>query len=533
MMLPLIRKFSFLFIFCLLLSCDSNTEKKNVIIILADDLGYSDLGCFGSEINTPNIDNLANEGIIFTNYYSSPLCAPSRAMLLSGNDNHEAGIGIQAFSSQDYGYEGILSERVAIIPEILKSNGYKTFMSGKWHIGGDPISRGFDDTFVLLPGAFTHYDNNKPIKGYPDSAFSLNGKRILWEEGKYSSDEYTDRFINYIEKSDGSPFFGYLSLTAPHWPLQVDEEFSDKYRGVYDKGYEDLKISRINKIKEKKLIDIKEEHFKVKDLTSDWENLSEEQRKIESRKMEVYAGMIDNLDYNVGRVIKLLKEKNKFENTIIIFMSDNGAAAEDFYYNQTYGPYIQDKFSYEYNDIGKPESFVSLGKNWADVITNPFNLYKGYTTSGGMRSPLIISGLSSEKKISKEFVTLLDIAPTIYNLTNSKYELLSKNRIKKPIGESIIPYIDGEEGKIHDKNYVFSFEHSGNAVLIKSRWKIVNKTSPFNIKNFDLYDLDDISETNNLKEKEHDIYIDLLSEWKKYSSSKKLIFPTPYRDDLN
>ena len=532
MMLHLIRKINIFLIFYFLFSCD-NTEKKNVIIILADDLGYTDLSCFGSEINTPNIDNLASEGVIFTNYHSSPLCAPSRAMLLSGNDNHVAGIGIQAFSSQDYGYEGFLSDRVAIIPEILKNNGYKTFMSGKWHIGGDPISRGFDDTFALLPGAFTHYDNNKPIKGYPDSAFSLNGKKILWEEGKYSSDEYTDRFINYIDKSDDSPFFGYLSLTAPHWPLQVDRKFSDKYKGFYDNGFEDIKISRLNKIKAKQLINIKEEHFKVKDFISEWQNLTDEGRKIESRKMEIYAGMIDNLDFNVGRVVKFLKEKNKFKNTIIIFMSDNGAAAEDFYYNQTYGPYIQDKFSYEYNDIGKPESFVSLGKNWADVITNPFNLYKGFTTSGGMRSPLIISGLSSEKKISKEFVTLLDIAPTIYNLTNSKYELLNKNRIKKPIGESIIPYLSGEDIKIHDEDYVFSFEHSGNAVLIKNNWKIVNKTFPFNINNFDLYNLDDISELNNLKGKEVIIYNDLLTEWNKYILSKNIIFPTPYRDDLN
>ena len=514
-------------------SCE-NTEKKNVIIILADDLGYTDLSCFGSEISTPNIDNLASDGVIFTNYYSSPLCAPSRAMLLSGNDNHVAGIGIQAFRSKDYGYEGILSERVAIIPEILKSNGYRTFMSGKWHIGGDPISRGFDDTFVLLPGAFTHYDNNKPIKGYPDSAFSLNGKRILWDEGKYSTDEYTDRFINYIDKSDDSPFFGYLSLTAPHWPLQVDKKFSDKYRGLYDSGYEDIKISRLNKIKNKQLIDIKEEHFKVKEFRSEWENLSDEGRKIESRKMEIYAGMIDNLDHNVGRIITHLKNKNKLENTIIIFMSDNGAAAEDFYYNQTYGPYIQDKFSYEYDDMGKPESFISLGKNWADMITNPFNLYKGYTSSGGMRSPLIISGISTEKKVSKEFITLLDIAPTIYSITNSLYpKIFHEKTIQKPIGASIIPYLNGEDIEIHDKDYVFSFEHSGNAVLIKNKWKIVNKTSPFNNNNFDLYHLDDISESNNLKEKEEIIYNDLLKEWKKYSLSKKIIFPIPYKDDLN
>ena len=192
-----LKKLTKIFFFLLLISCsESEITKKNFIIILADDLGYSDLGSFGSEINTPNIDMLAQEGVIMSNFHTSPLCAPSRAMLLSGNDNHIAGIGIQAFSSENFGYEGKLSERVKIIPEVLQKSGYKSFISGKWHIGGDPYERGFHNSFSLLPGAFTHYDNNKPIEAYPDSSFSQNGKRILWPEGEYSTDFYTQKMID-------------------------------------------------------------------------------------------------------------------------------------------------------------------------------------------------------------------------------------------------------------------------------------------------------------------------------------------------
>ena len=510
-------------------------EKKNVIIILADDLGYSDLGCFGSEINTPNIDKLASEGTIFTNYYSSPLCAPSRAMLLSGNDNHISGIGIQAYKSDNFGYEGVLSDRVVIIPELLQENGYKTFMSGKWHIGDDPINRGFHKTFALIPGAFTHYDNNKPIKGYPDSAFSENGKRKLWTEGKYSTDYYTDKMIEFIDSSNGDTFFGYLSYTAPHWPLQVSENFSDKYRGYYDGGYEKIKLRRFNNLKSKGFIPEDLKYPKFENSYKKWNELNDREKKVESRKMEIYAGMIDNLDYNVGRLIKYLKDSDQFDKTIIIFISDNGAAGEDFYYNETYGPYIQEKFSYDYDLMGTSESFVSLGKAWADVITFPFKLYKGFTTSGGMRSPLIISGLPEKKYSSTDqFITLVDIAPSIYNVLNINYpKRLNNKEIHKLSGESILPYLFGKKENVHDDGYIFSFEHSGNSVLFKNNWKIVNKTSPFNRNNFELYHMSDISEMYDMKKKNSKIFSEMLYDWESYVVEKKLIFPTPYIDNLN
>ena len=539
MMLYLKRISRLLLFLFFLISCEtsntSSNQRKNILIILADDLGYSDLSSFGGEINTPNIDFLASSGTIFSNFYTSPLCAPSRAMLLSGNDNHVAGIGIQAFSSSNYGYEGILSDRVAILPEVLNMNGYQTYMVGKWHIGGDPYYRGFDKTFALLPGAFSHYDNSKPIRGYPDSAFSENGKKRLWDVGKYSSDFYTDKLIDFLDTNDKDPFFAYASFTAPHWPLQVDEKYSNKYKGKYDEGYDVLKMNRFNSLKDFNIIS-RESTFPIfKTEYSSWDKLNDYEKSIESRKMEIYAGMIENLDFNVGRIISFLKENNQYDNTVILFMSDNGAAGEDFYYNNIYGDYIQENFNYDYEDMGKPNSFISLGIGWAEAITSPFRLYKGFTTAGGMKSPLIISGVNDNKiSLSNEFLSLLDIAPSIYDLLNIKYpRFLNKKELYSPIGESIIPYLKSESKNIHKDDYVFAFEHSGNSFLKKGEWKIINTIQPFNLSNFELYNIkNDISEITNKKNINRKIYNDLIDEWNNYSKSRRLIFPTPYIDNL-
>ena len=526
-----LRKFINLFFFLIIVACsDSEKKKKNFIIILADDLGYSDIGSFGSEINTPNIDLLAEDGIIMTNFHTSPICAPSRAMLLSGNDNHVAGIGIQAYQSKKFGYEGRLSERVDIIPEVLKENGYNTYISGKWHIGGDPFERGFDVSFSLLPGAFTHYDNNKPIEAYPDSSFSENGKRTLWPNGKFSSDHYTDKMIEFIDSNTNKPFFGYLSYTAPHWPLQVDKIFSEKYRGVYDKGYLDILTKRLDN-------NIKSEIFSRSNKFPDtsyfyleWEKLTDFERRIESKKMEVYAGMIENLDHNIGKLIEFLKSKKIYDNTIIFFLSDNGAAAEDFYYNKTYGKYISDKFSYDLDKIGSPTSFASIGELWAKTITYPFKLHKGFTTSGGLRSPLIIKGLDNKKKISNKFLTILDIAPTIYEVINAEY---LKNNTYPLKGSSMLSHVKGDSHEIHSDNYIFSFEHSENSILRKGNWKMINTKHPFNKKNLELYHIDDITETNNLRDKNIDVFNALYKDWIEFTKENKIILPTPFIDDLN
>ena len=250
--------------------------------------------------------------------------------------------------------------------------------------------------------------------------------------------------------------------------------------------------------------------------------------------MELYAGMIENLDFNVGRIINYLKKTDEYENTLIVFMSDNGAAAEDFYNNPIYGPYLKDNFSVEYDDMGKENSFISLGTGWAEASSAPFKYFKGLPTQGGIVSPLIISGYGVSKKdyFSKKFITLLDIAPTLYDF--GKIDFKNNNFNLALQGSSLKKYLSGKNNYIHKKGYVFGFEHSGYSFIIKDNWKLVNYESPFDIKNFELYNLkNDPIEEINLKEKEVKIFNDLLDEWNIFSKKNKLILPTPYIDNIN
>ena len=534
----------FLILISFFFSCSSlekNKESKpNILLIVADDLGYTDLGCFGSEIYTPNINNLSKNGITFTNFHTSPLCAPTRAMLLSGVDNHIAGIGIQGYNSDLFGYEGKLSNRIKTIPSILKTSDYHTFISGKWHLGGDlnsdPIKKGFDQSYVLLPGAGNHYSNRKVIEAYPDSSYSENGKKTVWKYGNYSTDYFTDKIIEYISnsKTNNKPFFAFATYTSPHWPLQVDEKFTDKYEGIYNAGYDKLKEERFNNLKTLNIISSSTSLPKSHQRLKPWNDLSNLDKKVESKKMELYAGMIENLDFNVGRIINYLKKTDEYENTLIVFMSDNGAAAEDFYNNPIYGPYLKDNFSVEYDDMGKENSFISLGTGWAEASSAPFKYFKGLPTQGGIVSPLIISGYGVSKKdyFSKKFITLLDIAPTLYDFGKIDFKNNNFNLLLQ--GSSLKKYLSGKNNYIHKKGYVFGFEHSGYSFIIKDNWKLVNYESPFDIKNFELYNLkNDPIEEINLKEKEVKIFNDLLDEWNIFSKKNKLILPTPYIDNIN
>lgn len=529
-----------------LLSCSdtskNNTDNRpNILLIMADDLGYADLGCYGGDIETPNIDQLALNGIRFSRFHTSHLCAPTRAMMLSGNDNHIAGIGIQGVSTSEFGYEGRLSDRVAIIPELLSTVGYHTYIAGKWHLGTDsmanPHQRGFDHSFVNLGNSGNHYNNQGIFVQRPKSAYTENGKVATWEDGNYSTDFFTDKLIQYIDQhqSDGKPFFAFAAYTSPHWPLQVDEKYWKKYEGRYDDGYEKLKERRLASLKKAGMIPedaiLPPNHERVKP----WASLTDADKKKEARKMELYSGMVDNLDVNIGRLIQYLKDIGENENTLILFMSDNGAAAEDFYYHKTYSPFLQQHYNDDYEDMGKPNSFVSYGPQWAEAGSAPFRYFKGELTEGGLIAPLIISGPGIEKKneITHTFATLLDIAPSFYQVANVEYPATYKNKNIYPLtGKSMMDYLIGRTEVVHDSNYVFAIEHSEKAMLQKGDWKIVNINPPFQEDNFELYDLTrDRAEQQNLKAMEKDKYAELIKEWKKFTQEIKAQFPAPGKFD--
>lgn len=529
----------------ILLSCSSPSREQsedkrpNILLIVADDLGYADLGCYGGDIETPHIDGLAAGGVRFSRFHTSPYCAPTRAMLLSGNDNHIAGMGSQGVQSDRFGYEGRLTDRVATIPELLRDAGYHTYMAGKWHLGdtlgSTPHERGFEHSFVLTAGGHNHYVDQRLFEDYPISPFTEDGQPATWKDGDYSTDFYTDKLIQYIERhrEDNKPFFAYAAYTSPHWPLQVDEVFWEKYMGRYDDGYEKLKERRLESLKQAGMIPsdavLPPDHERVKP----WDSLTDEEKRKESRKMELYAGMVDNLDHNIGRILQYLKETGELENTFILFMSDNGAAAEDFFYDEDTGPFLRTYFNDDYENMGKPDSYISYGPQWAEAGSSPFRYFKGYPTEGGINAPMLITGPGVQKgnEIHHGWITLMDIAPTFYELARTSYPDTYNDKEVYPLpGSSLMPFLSGKTTQVHSEDDVFGLEHGNLGMIRKGDWKITNIRRPFHADSFQLFDLSkDLAEINDLKNQHPDKHMELLGEWDKFSDHIKISFPA--RDD--
>lgn len=513
------------------------SQKPNILFIVADDLGYADLGSFGGDIHTPHLDQLAQEGIRFSRFHTAPFCAVTRAMALSGNYNHTAGMGVQDLVTNVPGYEGMLSDRIIPVPELLQSAGYHTYMAGKWHLGrtpeANPINKGFEKSFVTLEGGANHYSSRGIFPEDPISPYTENGEKTDWPEGVFSTDFYTDKLISYIEsnRKDGKPFFTFAAYTSPHWPLQVDEKYWKKYQGRYDEGYERLREKRLESLKKAGMIPESAILPELNDQVKPWSSLSPEEQRKEARKMELYAGMVDNLDYNIGRLISYLKEIGEYENTLIIFMSDNGAAAEDFFYHDDYSPFLKESYTDSYEEMGTEKSFISYGPQWAEAGTSPFRYFKGYTTEGGMTTPMIISGKGVESKgiINSSFLTLMDLAPTFYELAGVSYPKSWKGKEVKPLaGSSLKPILESTAETVHDSTYVFALEHRGNAMLRKGKWKLLNNIKPLDPKNFELYDISqDLGEQQDLKATHPEKYQEMIREWEKWSQSVGVRIPIP------
>jgi arylsulfatase A-like enzyme len=512
-------------------------SRPNILLIVADDLGYADLGCYGGEIKTPNIDQLAKQGIQFTHFYTAPLCAPTRSMILSGNDNHVAGMGsmfsVKGTSREGKtGYEQHLTDRIVTVAQVLKDGGYQTFMAGKWHLGAEdlnsPFVKGFEKSFALMNGAANHF-NNDQIDADDPTLFRQDSQIVLFPEGHFSTDVYTDKMIGFINSAQkNKPFFAYLTYTAPHWPLQVTADYIDRYKGQYDMGYDSLRVIRFNRQKAMGIIPPSMVLRPRNPGIKPWTELSAEQKRTESRKMEIYAAMVENLDAHVGLLLQFLKDSKKLDNTIIVFMSDNGAAGGDWYsLPDGNGPYLRAKYDNRYENMGKASSFVSYNKQWAQAGAAPFKLFKSFATQGGVVCPLIITGKMVNKKpgIQETFVSVMDLAPGFIELAGLTYPKFHNQKELVPmLGESFLPYIKGERNDIHDGKYVFGLEHDGQCLLIKGDWKITNISNPFDEHAFALYNLaDDMGETRDLSKSNPEKYKEMLAEWEVYKKKTGII----------
>jgi arylsulfatase len=515
----------------------AESGRPNILLIVADDLGYADLGVYGSEIDTPNIDSLARTGVLFTQFHTAPMCAPTRAMLLSGNNNAVAGVASQNRTGIGGvavpGYEGSLSDRVAPLPRVLRDAGYNTYMTGKWHLGAaddkSPFAAGFERTFSLIEGGGTHFDNQGFEEG--GSHYRENGKIARYPDGRFSTDFYTDKIIEFIEadKANGQPFFVYAAYTAPHWPLQVPDDYLDLYRGNYDDGYDSLRERRFESLKEAGIIPLDAALPPRNDVITPWEELPEAQQKIESRMMEVYAAMIDNLDDHIGRLMAYLDENGLLDNTLVVFMGDNGAAAEDFYNGYPYdGPtaYIRARFDNSLENIGTRASFAAYGAQWAEAGSAPYRWRKSFLHEGGIVAPMIVSGAGVERsgEIDSGYATVMDIAPTLIEVAGARYP--DSDMIRPMVGESMAGFLGGQSDRIHDDSYVTVLAHRGQAMARRGRWKIVTTFAPFDESKFQLYDLQsDPGETVDLRSEEPEIFAELLGIWRKKRIEYGYILP--------
>lgn len=519
---------------------ESVPNNPNILLIVADDMGYSDIGSFGGEIQTPELDKLATQGVRLSSFHVLPTCSPTRSVLLSGNDNHLAGMGVMEemiypeLANKD-GYEGYLNDKIVTIPEVLRDNGYHTYMAGKWHLGaGDhhiPSARGFDETFILAQGGGSHWADQKGVSPISNMTYLRNGKVIEFlPEDFYSSKNYTDSLISFIDsnRKDSKPFFGYLSFTAPHDPLHAPAEYIAKYKGIYDGGWGELGERRLKRLKELGIYGEGITSSPGIPAVHDWKTLTKEEQAIHARDMEVYAAMVDYMDMSIGRVLNYLKEIGEYDNTLIIFFSDNGAngVSPITYPGNGDGKYLG-TFDNSLDNRGLNNSFIDMGPGWAQAASTPSTYFKSFTSEGGIRSPCIIKtpgDMKTAGQIKDKFMHVSDILPTIFEVADITFpDTYNGKLVLQPIGKSGIAYSLGNSETIHDIDHGQGWELFEMKAYIKGEWKILMLPIPFSDGNWALYNLtNDPGETNDLSAQYPEKKLELLEGWKDYVKTNKV-----------
>ncbi|MBS0445659.1 MAG: arylsulfatase [Proteobacteria bacterium] len=517
-------------------SAQAGARRPNILLVVADDLGYSDLGAFGGEIATPNLDRLAATGVRLTGFHASPFCSPTRAMLMSGVDNHLVGFGamgelVQPLQAGRPGYEGYLNNRALPFPELLQAAGYHTYMAGKWHLGTSeetsPANRGFEQSYAMVMGGASHFDqtgiitmdaNKDPVVIYRD-----NGKPVNLAPGFFSSEAYASKVIQYIDhdRGDGKPFFAYLAFTAPHWPLQAPDEYIRKYEGKYDVGYDVIRERRLARMKALGIIPKDSTFYAGNPVWPKWNQLTPEQKRQESKRMAVYAAMVEAMDHHLGRVIDHLKQIGEYDNTFIFFMSDNGADGNSVLDEGQDRPWNRLHRNNKVENIGKADSFAEYGPGWAQVSSLPFKMYKAFEYEGGISVPAIAVApkLAKPGSIRPQFGHVTDIAPTLLELAGASYPgANAKGRDVVPLqGRSMLAFLSGDAPRIHGPDQVTGWELGGRKAIRKGDWKLVYASWPWGSGQWELYDLaSDRTEQHDLAGQRPEKVEELLAAYQAY-----------------
>jgi arylsulfatase len=513
---------------------DAQPPRPNILLILADDLGFSDVGCFGAEIATPNLDKIASEGVRFTQFYNAARCCPTRASLLTGLYPHEAGMGLMAGGGRGMpGYEGHLTDRCVTIPEVLKPAGYRCYMVGKWHLAAhpNPIARGFDEFYGMIGGFNTCWQEHPSYTRLPAD----HPRREYAPDKFYSTDVFGDYALDFISdarKTPGKPWFLYLAFNAAHFPLHAPEAEIAKYEKTYTQGWDKIREERFARQQQLGLLPKDTELTPRSFIPANWANkqtgwadktnpawdsLSADRRADLARRMAVYAAMIDRMDQNIGRVLADLRSHGELDNTLVIFLSDNGACAEwdPNGFDGSSGPHNILHTGDELKKIGGPESYVSYGSGWANACNTPWRLYKHYDYEGGIAAPCIVRWPAVVKRPGGFNTTpsdIIDFMPTILEVTGASYPKSFQDHAILPMeGRSLLPILKDEPAA----NRPIFFEHEGNRAARDGQWKLVALDND----PWELYDFNhDRSELHNLASQRPEIVARLAKEWDEWAT---------------
>lgn len=530
----------------------SADSRPNILLIVADDLGFSDLGAYGGEIHTPNIDQLAASGVQFTNFHVAATCSPTRSMLMTGVTNHLVGMGnmkeIMADNQKGQpGYETWLNDSVVTLPTLLQDAGYNTYMAGKWHLGdrpqSQPVARGFTRSFALMESGADNWEAKHYLPG-GSATWIEDGKPVNLPEGFYSSFTYADKLIDYIDsgRADGKPFFGYLAFQAVHAPHQVPEDYIQRYADIYDQGWDAIRQQRYQRQLASGLLPDTGENAVTDDWGTfyarrhiDWASLSDEEKAYRARQMAVFAGMAEAMDTSVGKVLSYLKDTGQYDNTLILFMSDNGG--ESTVLREVAPLFYRLRYDTDIDALGAPGSYSEYGPGWAYASNTPFYSYKGSPFSGGMRVPLIVSqpGRVAAGTRTNSFGYVTDITPTLLDIAGvtppgERY----RGRPVHPImGESMRALLEGRQEQVHDASRTTVYELAGGIAVWRGNYKLVTSSTnaiPARIGP-QLFDTaNDPLERHNLAQQHPEIVSELYQAYRDYVERYRVIeVPPDYR----
>lgn len=508
-------------------------DQPNIVLIVGDDVGFSDLGSYGSEINTPHLDELAALGVRFSNFHVTASCSPTRSMLMTGVDNHRNGLGNMDITMPSEhkgqpGYDGVLSDRVVTIAQLLRDNGYHTYQIGKWHLGNAPdkrpYNRGFERTIALGDTGADNWEQRSYLPTYDKAHWYADGEEHQLPDDFYSSRYFIDKTIEFIDanRGDGRPFFAYIGFQAVHIPVQAPSEFVDKYRDVYQGGWEPVRQQRLQRAIELGLVPATTRMVSMA-TTQSWDALAPQDQAYNARRMAVYAGMLDAMDFHIGRLLAHLRATGEFDNTVFVFLSDNGPEPTDPLQIAPIAAWINLNFSTALEDLGAKGSYAAIGPSWASAAASPGAYYKFFAGEGGVRVPLIITapGRLPGGQIEPSFAFIKDLVPTLLALTGTADHngVYNDTRVEPITGASLLPVLTDQAPRTHAESTPVGYELSGNAALYKGDYKLLRNLPPLGDGEWHLYDITvDPGEANDLRNEMPARFEEMLADYEAYAA---------------